>query len=143
MRERRGETDKHNLAKLLGRTAWMLDYLVAGLYLCFVLGLGPGVGRGVLTWLMSSILARGARGALALTILSLLDMISDHSTAQHNFTTETSQLWTIPGLGCGGEISPVKSDSWWCGLCDLPGTTEQSSPSHCHTVHHHSTTLQS
>ena len=38
---------------------------VARLYLCLVLGLGPGVGRGVLTWLMSSMLARGA-----LTLLS-------------------------------------------------------------------------
>ena len=57
------------------------------LYLCFVLGLGPGVGRGVLTWLMSSMLARGARGALALTILSLLDMI--------NFTGELSQVWEL------------------------------------------------
>ena len=35
-------------------------------YLCLVLGLGPGVGRGVLTWLMSSMLARGAREVLAL-----------------------------------------------------------------------------
>ena len=40
---------------------------VARLYLCLVLGLGPGVGRGVLTWLMSSMLARGA-----LTLLSQL-----------------------------------------------------------------------
>ena len=49
--ERRGETDM--MINILGR-----------LYLCLVLGLGPGVGRGVLTWLMSSILARGARGLL-------------------------------------------------------------------------------
>ena len=56
-------------------------------YLCLVLGLGPGVGRGVLTWLMSSMLARGARGALELTILSLLDMI--------NFTGELSQVWEL------------------------------------------------
>ena len=88
--KRRGETD--NIINNISQIYWLLATELPGwqmgvLYLCFVLGLGPGVGRGVLTWLMSSILARGARGALALTILSLLDMI--------NFTGELSQVWEL------------------------------------------------
>ena len=46
-------------------------------YLCLVLGLGPGVGRGVLTWLMSSMLARGAR-----EVLALLAIITDRNVLQ-------------------------------------------------------------
>ena len=41
-------------------------------YLCLVLGLGPGVGMGVLIWEMSSMLARGAAGAVISPSLVIL-----------------------------------------------------------------------
>ena len=66
--------------------------ILARFYLCLVLGLGPGVGRGVLTWLMSSMLARGARGVLALLdMITVNCQLSPHSRAQSSVGTETEE----------------------------------------------------
>ena len=113
------------------------------LYLCFVLGLGPGVGRGVLTWLMSSILARGARGVLLDIFRTSFTFTRDvrwsltelrgtnYQPVNVNFTAVLGWAGTVlSGLRSGGEISTVERGEWQlaCGLCDPPRTTETVQP---------------
>ena len=47
-------------------------------HLCLLLGLGPGVGRGVFTWEMSSILARGASSLLVSFIIIIIASVKCH-----------------------------------------------------------------
>ena len=74
--------------------------------LILVLGLGPGVGRGVLSWERSSMLARGAsmlaRGASSSSspASSLAMVTADYSSVQN-----ISNLFTIMSTRC-------------CGVCD-------------------------
>ena len=75
----------------------------SSLDLILVLGLGPGVGRGVLSWERSSMLARGAsmlaRGASSSSspASSLAMVTADYSSVQN-----ISNLFTIMSTRCCG-----------------------------------------
>ena len=52
-------------------------------HLCLLLGLGPGVGRGVLNWEMSSILARGASSLVILVSFIIIFIIISSFNYHH------------------------------------------------------------
>ena len=64
--------------------------------LILVLGLGPGVGRGVLSWERSSMLARGASSSSSPA--SSLAMVTADYSSGHNI----SNLFTITSTRCCG-----------------------------------------